>query len=277
MKLNYDIKKLEAVLTDFHNTTGIKIDLLDDSFRSVVYLKTLHNSYCHNIQCTETGRCRCQNSDREILTLCKQTHIMQMHVCHAGLVDIAVPLLNDGQIIGYLILGQMKKDEDFSDVYKKIADLNLNFEEMNKYYKNLTHFDKTKIESMANLAIMLSKYILLENMINPFTCDVLKKATDFIHGNLENPLNVHIISHASGYSVSALYKNFHKHFGCTVNEYIAKKRIEKSITMLRETDFSVETISEKCGFSSVQYYSKIFKEKTGTSPLKFRKTGNYKI
>ena len=31
--------------------------------------------------------------------------------------------------------------------YKMALFANLNFEEMNKYYKNLTHFDKTKIET----------------------------------------------------------------------------------------------------------------------------------
>lgn len=272
MKLNYDIKKLETVLTDFRNATGIQTDILDADFKPLVRSpKIIHNDFCRCIQSTDDGHRRCGASDYKVLLQCKETHRMQMHVCHSGLVDIAVPILNDDTIIGYLILGQMKKDDNFSEIYKKFSDLNLPFKKMKNYYTNLSYFDNTKINSVANLAVMLSKYILLENMINPFTCDILKKATRFIDSNLENPLNVHIISQASGYSVSALYKNFHKHFGCTVNEYIAEKRIEKSVRLLKETDLSVEAVSEICGFSSVQYFSKIFKDKMGISPLKFRK------
>lgn len=63
---------------------------------------------------------------------------------------------------------------------------------------------------------------------------------------------------------------FHTHFRCTVNQYVNKKRIAWSEQLLLSTDLSVEEISLTVGFSSASYYSKLFKNEKGISPLKFR-------
>lgn len=41
--------------------------------------------------------------------------------------------------------------------------------------------------------------------------------------------------------------------------------------MLREEGASISEISEKCGFSSVSYFSRVFKENTDTTALAYRK------
>ena len=42
------------------------------------------------------------------------------------------------------------------------------------------------------------------------------------------------------------------------------------LSFLKE-DISVTEISNKCGFSSISYFSRIFKKETGVTPLKYRK------
>ncbi len=49
-------------------------------------------------------------------------------------------------------------------------------------------------------------------------------------------------------------------------------RIEKSIEyLIHHPDMKLVEISEKCGFSSQHYFSRIFKEKTGFPPIDYRK------
>jgi len=40
---------------------------------------------------------------------------------------------------------------------------------------------------------------------------------------------------------------------------------------LRETDKSISEISETCGFSSISYFCRTFKNETTLTPLKYRK------
>ena len=53
-------------------------------------------------------------------------------------------------------------------------------------------------------------------------------------------------------------------------EHLNKKGIEWSEQLLLCTDLSIEEISLAVGFSSASYYSKLFKNEKGISPLKFR-------
>ena len=175
-------------------------------------------------------------------------------------------------IIGYILFGQLKADTDFTSFEKYIVDLGLDIEEMKNYYNGISFFDSGKIQSVSNIASMLVKHILLENMLKPAFDENIQKAVSFIHENLENDLSIHTISQSIHVSKSVLYKKFHACFHCTVSEYINSKRVEKSIEWLTKTDLSIEEIAQKVGFSSTSYFTKTFKRLKGITPLKYKKT-----
>lgn len=271
MLIDFNKDKLDKVLTDFSVATGININVTDESFNMLLDRYNVHNKYCSYIHSLESGMNKCLCSDMELLIKCKETKKEQFHVCHAGLIDVAVPIMHAETIIGYLILGQMKKTEDFSHYLKKNDSLPLNIDKMKTYYDELILFDEKKITSIINIALMLAKHILLEKMLYPVTNECVERATYFINQNLSEPLSIKRLSSAVGYSASEIYKSFHKYHHCTVGEYITKNRVEYSANLLIETDLSMEEISRKCGFSNAPYFSKKFKEIKGISPLKFRK------
>ena len=51
-----------------------------------------------------------------LLKKCKETKQTQKHVCHAGLIDIAIPIIYENSIIGYIILGQIKTEKTFESL-----------------------------------------------------------------------------------------------------------------------------------------------------------------
>ena len=69
---------------------------------------------------------------------------------------------------------------------------------------------------------------------------------------------------------TTLLNNFKKHFGCSPIEFLLNVRISKAERLLFDTNYSVEEISEMCGFSSANYFSLIFKKKRGKSPLNYK-------
>ena len=167
----------------------------------------------------------------------------------------------------------MKADTDFSALTDYISELGLDITEMETFFSEISFFDSSKIQSVSNIASMLVKHILLENMLKPAFDKNMQKAVTFINENLENDLSIRNISKSINVSKSVLYKRFHACFNCTISEYINTKRIEKSIELLTKTDMSIEEISQKSGFASASYYSKTFKKIKGVAPLKFRFVG----
>ena len=59
----------------------------------------------------------------------------------------------------------------------------------------------------------------------------------------------------------------------TVMEYVLKTRIVMASEMLKKERCSVTEVSSRCGFSSVSYFSRVFKREVGISPLEYRKRG----
>ena len=168
--------------------------------------------------------------------------------------------------------GQIKKEDDFSKAKNKIASMGIDIKMMENFYSEIPCYDDEKIRSITNIAVMLGKYILLENMMKPYFIPEIENAIEYIHTNLYENINIKDICAYAHVSTSVLYKYFYNYFGCTVNDYINAQRIEKSLELLKKTDLSIEVIAVRTGFSSASYFTNIFKKKMGMSPLKYRKT-----
>ena len=271
MLIDFNKERLERILSDFSVATGININMVDENFNMLSERYQAHTKYCSYIQSFESGYKKCICSDKELLEKCRETKRVQFHVCHAGLVDVGVPILYADKIIGYLILGQMKRTEEFSNKLKNKDSLPLDINILKQYYDLLVLFDEERIKSVMNIALMFAKHLLLEKILFPVTNECVERTIYYINQNLSEPISIKKLSAAVGYSTSEIYKSFHKYHHCTVGDYLTKARIEYSTVLLFETDLSIEEISVKCGFSSAPYFSKKFKEINGISPLKFKK------
>ncbi len=270
----YDIGAIDAALEDFYWATDININLLDSDFSYIGIGRRINrenNLYCECVKNTVEGRKGCWQSDNILLKKCKETRKLQMRVCHAGLIDAAMPILYDDEIIGYIIFGKMKPDTEFDTYIKYIEKIGLDPKKMKEYYQNIPTYEYSKIQGIANIAVMLAKYILLEKMLSPSVDDVLEKAVNYINNNIDSNLNIYKIAKEISVSKNIIYKRFHKHFNMTVGEYITERRINKSVGLLESTDLSIEEISQKVGFASASYYSKAFKKLKGIPPLKYKK------
>lgn len=71
-------------------------------------------------------------------------------------------------------------------------------------------------------------------------------------------------------SKSNLIRLFKKHTGQTPYKFLFDEKIRISKVLLRSTNMNVKTISDRLCFSDEHYFSFVFKEKVGVSPLKYR-------
>lgn len=68
----------------------------------------------------------------------------------------------------------------------------------------------------------------------------------------------------------SLERKFRQQFGCTIVEHIRRVRVNRARLLLATTDDPVTLISEKCGFATYNYMSRIFRAATGLSPQQYR-------
>ena len=165
MYIDFNTEKIKKVLNDFQTLSGIDIDIIKSDFSTPVSYSSKSNAYCRAIHSCSKGAKACQKSDLELLEKCKETKKPQTQVCHAGLLDVAVPVIFDGEILCYLILGQMKKESDFEKIKPLIQNLPVASEmDFEKLYDELKFFDKEKMQAVVSIAQIVAKYILTEDL-----------------------------------------------------------------------------------------------------------------
>ncbi len=71
-------------------------------------------------------------------------------------------------------------------------------------------------------------------------------------------------------SYSSFRINFKKYAGVSPAKYLRDTRLNKSKQMLHETTLSIKEIAFQLQFSSLEYFSTIFKKQFGISPKEFK-------
>lgn len=72
-------------------------------------------------------------------------------------------------------------------------------------------------------------------------------------------------------SVPTFKREFKKIFNDTPAKWVMKKRLAMASELLKNTNLSIGEITNQCGFENQTHFSRLFKERTGKSPLQFRK------
>lgn len=109
--------------------------------------------------------------------------------------------------------------------------------------------------------------------IIPATSGVVSKAVEYINSNIEKNISIDEICTEIHVSKYHFCRQFKKATGTTVMKYVLKTRIVMAKNMILNENLPITEISNRCGFSSVSYFSRVFKDETGVSPLKYKKSG----
>ena len=99
----------------------------------------------------------------------------------------------------------------------------------------------------------------------------LNKALQYLRMNYYKNISVEKLAEISGYSVSHFRRLFVDAYGMSPQEYMLNYKIRKAKELLaEEKDKSLDEIAELLGMCNASYLCRIFKEKTGLSPYKYK-------
>lgn len=73
-----------------------------------------------------------------------------------------------------------------------------------------------------------------------------------------------------GYTEYNLTHKFKEETGLSVTDYAKFAKIEHAKVLLKSTDLSVQDIAASLSFSTRNYFSRIFQEVTGQTPMEYR-------
>ena len=98
-------------------------------------------------------------------------------------------------------------------------------------------------------------------------CAAIRRYIDL---HFKEPLTLDSLSEEAHINKYYLSHAFKREYGISPINYMNYRRIEESKYLLAETDLSLSQISQLLGFSSLSYFSQVFRKTQGVSPLEYR-------
>ncbi|MES4908513.1 MULTISPECIES: AraC family transcriptional regulator [unclassified Streptomyces] len=97
------------------------------------------------------------------------------------------------------------------------------------------------------------------------------RARDAMDRAYAQPLDVPALARIAHVSEAHFTRTFRATFGETPHRYLQRRRVERAMFLLRESDRSVTDICFDVGFGSPGTFSRTFRDIVGRSPRAYRK------
>ncbi|WP_256009740.1 AraC family transcriptional regulator [Desertivirga xinjiangensis] len=99
----------------------------------------------------------------------------------------------------------------------------------------------------------------------------INRVFQYIDDNLDSDLSLNTVSEIACFSPFHFHRIFKTITQETLNEYVTRRRVEKSAAYLMHRNTSVREISLKYGFNDISSFTRTFKRFYNVSPTEFRK------
>lgn len=144
----------------------------------------------------------------------------------------------------------------------------------NTFYDTNIAYKMIEAKSSARLLEITDEFLtLVSNLpgVSDSQVSLEERVASYIRAHFDDSnLNLKILADKFYKTPSYLSQKFKAQFGVGILDYLANTRLDTAKQKLLETDWSIEQISEHCGYTNTVTFSRQFKSYTGITPGKFR-------
>lgn len=281
MNTLFDEKGLRKLIANLKILTGIPANILDPEGRDINLFRG-HPPFCRAVNDLPEGHARCVACDQCKIRHYKEEKGFQFYRCHLGICEAVMPLFDRKRPLAYLAIGcyldespmeeQWENTRALLDWYPGGAD------QLRPAFFQFRQYSREEIQAYTETLEALSAYIQLKGMIFSAEQTDLQKLERYLEEHYMEKLSLESISdalHIGRTKLCGLAKQLSG--GHTLSYLIARQRIGAAKRLLLQTSLPISVVGEAVGISDYNYFSKVFRSVTGTTPSAFRKAGRQAI
>lgn len=129
---------------------------------------------------------------------------------------------------------------------------------------------QTEIELSENLRKFCKEFLSISNSFTVGISISIKKALEFIDNNYMNKMTLDDVANHVYLNSSYLSQLFKKEMGISFGEYLESIRLKHAKDLIKNSNKPMSDIAEEVGFSSQNYFTRVFKKATSLSPAKYK-------
>jgi DNA-binding LacI/PurR family transcriptional regulator/AraC-like DNA-binding protein len=174
---------------------------------------------------------------------------------------------------GFGVLETMLREKSLSNIpVIVLTGQNLNSEQMQRLNRGVSAVLRKGIYNIDEMITRMAG--VLERSVRPGTETqrLARKAMAYIHEHYSDTITRDQIADHLGISEDHLTRCFHEETGLTPMTYLRRYRLDQAKDLLAAGEKTVTEVALAVGFSDSNYFSRAFRQVTGTSPSAYRRS-----
>ncbi|WP_407408234.1 PocR ligand-binding domain-containing protein [Peribacillus sp.] len=158
-----DVEMLQDIQKRFSDATGFGVIIADQQGIPVT-IPTNFTSFCNHIRSNEEGFKYCVLSDQKVGLIAAEQAKPIMHYCHSGLVDVAAPIILNGEYLGSVLCGQLllenRDEKRIEQSREKLRSLPINQGLLELYLGEIEFTSRKRIKAVMEMLELVANYII---------------------------------------------------------------------------------------------------------------------
>lgn len=275
MRAVFDKKELLVLLRDFYQLTGLRTVVFDEWGMDILSYPQELPSYCRLVRATPEGEQGCRLCDQKACRQARQEKKTLIYPCHAGLIEAITPIEVDGVIAGYLLLSHIVQGADEQAEWERARNLCAGYpipeDVLYDAYRQLPHTPYAVLQAACDLLSLSARALCQVHMARLVPGSLPEKLNRFVSEHLAEDLSSERICAALGLGRTSLYELSRETYGCGINEYVRRLRIQRAMELLTSTDLTNAEICQQIGIADYNYFFRVFRSQTGFTPQAYRR------
>ena len=275
------MQTLQSLITLLERGRKLHISVLDLSgildlpLTRLTFESTIHSkAFCSAAKISERGRRICFRCKALANSKAAEGGCAFMGYCSWGLYEYALPVKIGDTVAAVVYVGNAVIDEEKSRE-RLLRTARLGSLECEALLSELENAERIESSGeLGEIAEIVADYLRLAAESSPKP----KKETHWLVAAMKRYADEQYTENLTLHELGATYQKnekylgrlFKKEIGVSFSDYVLAKRLKRAEKLLKTTEEKIIEIALECGFNSISYFNRIFKNKNGVSPQAFR-------
>lgn len=206
--------------------------------------------YCNGLRSNKKIETLCKSFDNKAFEYVKKHKKTYCYYCHKGLIEAVAPICKNGEIICYLMFGQVRGQ------HSPIKE--------NASFNAIPAYSENEINAYVSILEALCSHVINNNLVMLSPESAIEKMSELYEEN--RFVSVSDICLTLNLSRATLYRKIGN-----VSAVLRDLKINRSCDLLKNTHLCISRVAELSGFYDYNYFCKVFKKYKNMSPTVFRK------